>query len=166
MEKQWVSHICDACNSTENIKRCEKCKVAYFCGVECQKKAWAKHKKECAPVRRVLYEIAAKWFETKKFDLSKVDSTEVAWLAQCGMIKLNDHGDLDWVHDSFGEYLASRYHIGRICNIVNNEEREAEIKKLKEKYPYSQSEPVFGTFFHEGMEDEIKKRFFISPKGE
>ena len=38
---------CIACNKTGKLKRCGRCKNAYFCNVACQKKAWAEHQKDC-----------------------------------------------------------------------------------------------------------------------
>lgn len=42
------SHLCDECNDFEkNIKKCSRCKVAKYCGKECQTKAWPLHKNSC-----------------------------------------------------------------------------------------------------------------------
>ncbi|KAG9322291.1 hypothetical protein KVV02_002224 [Mortierella alpina] len=44
---------CGHCAKTEmasgaNLKRCAKCKSAFYCSRECQLKSWKSHKKECA----------------------------------------------------------------------------------------------------------------------
>ena len=31
--------------------RCSRCKMMYYCNVECQRKHWKKHKKECKRVK-------------------------------------------------------------------------------------------------------------------
>ncbi len=41
-----VQH-CIACNKTDNLKRCGRCKRVYFCNVTCQRTAWPHHKKDC-----------------------------------------------------------------------------------------------------------------------
>lgn len=41
-----LSGPCEACGETATT-RCARCKAVFFCGRECQKKAWRTHKKEC-----------------------------------------------------------------------------------------------------------------------
>ena len=38
---------CCVCQARSNTKKCSGCYSAWFCGLECQKKAWPEHKKEC-----------------------------------------------------------------------------------------------------------------------
>lgn len=38
---------CDECGATCALQRCAKCKVAGYCGSECQKRAWPTHKPIC-----------------------------------------------------------------------------------------------------------------------
>jgi len=40
------THKCDVCK-TPTTKACARCKTSYFCGAECQKAAWKRHKKVC-----------------------------------------------------------------------------------------------------------------------
>lgn len=41
---------CDRCgNYYSKLLRCGRCKKANYCGVECQKQDWAKHKPNCHP---------------------------------------------------------------------------------------------------------------------
>lgn len=43
------AHTCFACGTVAHpMKRCTQCNVAFFCGAECQQKAWNDHKAECA----------------------------------------------------------------------------------------------------------------------
>lgn len=59
---------CDKFLPLNQLKRCGKCRVVYYCGVECQKKDWVEHKKICVP-----YDGAA---------LSNKDKTStLAWMA-------------------------------------------------------------------------------------
>ena len=39
--------FCLNCRTTENLKKCSKCKKVYFCGVECQKKCHKLHRFDC-----------------------------------------------------------------------------------------------------------------------
>lgn len=41
------SHRCEICNKPAD-KFCSKCKVAYYCSIECQKGDWKRHKKICS----------------------------------------------------------------------------------------------------------------------
>jgi hypothetical protein len=38
---------CLHCENEDNLKRCSKCKAAYFCGTECQEKTYLIHKYDC-----------------------------------------------------------------------------------------------------------------------
>lgn len=42
-----VKDYCDVCGSDGDLKRCSRCLVGRFCGVQCQKKGLDKHKKVC-----------------------------------------------------------------------------------------------------------------------
>lgn len=39
--------ICGFCKKNNVTQKCSKCKKMYYCGVECQKKHWKYHKKNC-----------------------------------------------------------------------------------------------------------------------
>ena len=45
--------VCDACGNSqsllsEKLKKCQGCKVTFYCSKDCQKMAWKAHKKVCA----------------------------------------------------------------------------------------------------------------------
>jgi hypothetical protein len=39
--------VCGACDATENLQRCGRCKAVAFCSKACQVKAWPQHKRVC-----------------------------------------------------------------------------------------------------------------------
>ena len=39
---------CFVCKK-EGAKHCSRCRLIYYCGVECQKKDWPLHKLKCKP---------------------------------------------------------------------------------------------------------------------
>ena len=57
-----VDSVCDQCLSSPNIfdnvapvrlSRCSKCRVSYYCNVQCQRLAWPRHKLECSYLTRI-----------------------------------------------------------------------------------------------------------------
>jgi len=45
---KYSEHVCANCNKSDDIRlRCSRCKKVWYCGVNCQKKHWKKHKKTC-----------------------------------------------------------------------------------------------------------------------
>lgn len=38
---------CRVCKTVENTSRCGRCKIAFYCGTEHQKKDWPVHKAAC-----------------------------------------------------------------------------------------------------------------------
>ena len=40
---------CDGCNRVpdSSLRRCSRCKYAFYCTIECQRRAWHRHKEEC-----------------------------------------------------------------------------------------------------------------------
>ena len=50
IQKLSLQTSCAHCGKQPSeLKRCPVCKQAWYCGAECQKAAWKKHKKTCAP---------------------------------------------------------------------------------------------------------------------
>merc|ERR1711990_379437 len=49
MEARWRE--CCVCQARSNTKKCTGCFSAWFCGLDCQRKGWAQHKKECKVIR-------------------------------------------------------------------------------------------------------------------
>uniref|UniRef100_A0A6U2IU73 MYND-type domain-containing protein n=2 Tax=Hemiselmis andersenii TaxID=464988 RepID=A0A6U2IU73_HEMAN len=44
-----MSTACGECGVKKNVmKLCTRCKAVYYCSVECQRKSWGTHKKDCA----------------------------------------------------------------------------------------------------------------------
>ncbi|CAN7993700.1 unnamed protein product [Ixodes hexagonus] len=59
-EKARRGQICDFCFSdSENLRRCSRCKILYFCGKKCQAAAWPDHKVECACLEKVSPDVPA-----------------------------------------------------------------------------------------------------------
>jgi len=47
--------LCTNCKTPSyNLKRCSKCKKKWYCSVECQKKNWKFHKKNCKKIHKTL----------------------------------------------------------------------------------------------------------------
>ncbi|VDN04075.1 unnamed protein product [Thelazia callipaeda] len=60
VESQFTSQICAYCMEPiwericeDKLKRCSGCKFSHYCGLNCQKKDWPIHKKECSYLSRV-----------------------------------------------------------------------------------------------------------------
>ncbi|XP_070590180.1 histone-lysine N-methyltransferase SMYD3 isoform X3 [Erythrolamprus reginae] len=48
VSKKRLGGVCEDClRRNERLLKCSQCKVAKYCGVHCQKKAWLDHKREC-----------------------------------------------------------------------------------------------------------------------
>lgn len=63
---------CDspACSNGNPTKCCSRCKVVYYCSVDCQKENWKAHKSDCDLGKRVL--------EEKDLSLPSVDAVELS----------------------------------------------------------------------------------------
>jgi len=55
-KREVVRACCIGCGQTKKLKVCSKCRVAKFCGVECERRMWPVHKAGC---RRFAAEAAA-----------------------------------------------------------------------------------------------------------
>ncbi|KAG6501441.1 hypothetical protein ZIOFF_041321 [Zingiber officinale] len=45
--KVYTSSICDGCFTSNNLRKCSACKVAWYCGNTCQRSEWKLHQLEC-----------------------------------------------------------------------------------------------------------------------
>ncbi len=45
---------CFVCGNKTNLKKCAGCKVASYCSIVCQRKAWITHKQECKALQKTL----------------------------------------------------------------------------------------------------------------
>lgn len=52
---------CAHCGTTEHLVRCSRCEVTAYCGKECQKKHWKKHKKVCKEPNNERFNIDVKF---------------------------------------------------------------------------------------------------------
>ena len=48
---------CDVCRTEGQMKRCARCKKAYYCSVACQKKEWKTHKPNCLPANSAVQDL-------------------------------------------------------------------------------------------------------------
>lgn len=72
---------CDCCKAANAEQRCSKCKCAYYCSRECQKKDWPQHKRICQ-------ELAQKSAEIEAVDRSmdaQVDVKEKSQHGECAI---------------------------------------------------------------------------------
>jgi|SaaInlV_125m_DNA_1040241.scaffolds.fasta_scaffold11359_2 hypothetical protein len=47
--KAYIAKVCGHCGKSENLKTCNRCGLTRYCGPECQKADWKKHKVTCRP---------------------------------------------------------------------------------------------------------------------
>lgn len=45
----YIAKVCGHCGKSENLKTCNRCRLTRYCGPECQKADWKKHKATCRP---------------------------------------------------------------------------------------------------------------------
>ena len=45
-----MARVCVQCGAVP-LSQCSRCKAAYYCGVECQRKHWKSHKDVCKEIR-------------------------------------------------------------------------------------------------------------------
>lgn len=48
---------CCICRKQGDMKRCSKCKSAFYCSVDCQKKDWRTHKPKCMPAKSAVQDL-------------------------------------------------------------------------------------------------------------
>ncbi|XP_011313227.1 histone-lysine N-methyltransferase SMYD3 isoform X2 [Fopius arisanus] len=53
LSEQHRKERCDQCFKSSKISRCAGCQYVYYCGRNCQRKAWAIHKIECPNIKRI-----------------------------------------------------------------------------------------------------------------
>ena len=46
-ETEAKARECGVCKIRTNTKKCTGCYSTWFCGVDCQRKAWPEHKRQC-----------------------------------------------------------------------------------------------------------------------
>ncbi|XP_060532208.1 prolyl hydroxylase EGLN3 [Cylas formicarius] len=56
--------VCNFCKSCENLSRCARCKVTFYCSKEHQKKDWKKHKHTCREIVGLGNSVEAKYGNT------------------------------------------------------------------------------------------------------
>ena len=45
---------CEYCESKDAVKKCARCLLVYYCGVNCQRADWEKHRMSCIATDRYL----------------------------------------------------------------------------------------------------------------
>lgn len=55
-----LPHECDFCNTTDSPKICGDCKFVRYCSIDCQRKAWNRHKHECSSLKSILEKVLSK----------------------------------------------------------------------------------------------------------
>ena len=57
IKSNLLSKICDNCvSSNKNLNKCAGCKIVFYCGPICQKKAWnSHHKSECQVLKNTSF---------------------------------------------------------------------------------------------------------------
>lgn len=53
LKSKFRTERCDYCLSGDKVLKCSSCQYVYYCGRECQKKAWLQHKIECPFLKKV-----------------------------------------------------------------------------------------------------------------
>lgn len=73
---------CFHCGKSDVSFRCQRCKVAWYCGEECQAQAWTEHKDTCIPFEEtmagrdgLLFQ-AKSWLDTATKNENKQPGTE------------------------------------------------------------------------------------------
>jgi len=74
LNSRTITKECANCKTTEKVRACA-CRLAYFCGTDCQKALWSEHKKECTHERN-------QYKELEKLKLSASEEARLAHLTQ------------------------------------------------------------------------------------
>ena len=76
-------NICDSCLRVGDgsLKRCSSCKMIYYCGQTCQKKAWQTHKLECKSLKKVSPNMPSDTVRLLALILLKNESKNAEWLS-------------------------------------------------------------------------------------
>ncbi|CAG9810288.1 unnamed protein product [Chironomus riparius] len=54
VKSKFIKERCDFCLSTGKLLKCGGCHFTHYCGVLCQRDAWAEHKYECLCMKKIL----------------------------------------------------------------------------------------------------------------
>lgn len=90
---------CATCKK-EALKRCARCKLVYYCGKECSKKDWPRHRKDCCPklpnvhVSLTEYQPSAYGCPVKMFDSEELVSSRLPFQAIAVYDKLRGAKDI------------------------------------------------------------------------
>lgn len=90
---------CATCKK-EALKRCARCKLVYYCGKECSKKDWPRHRKDCCPklpnvhVSLTGYQPSAYGCPLKLFDSEELVSSRLPFQAIAVYDKLRGAKDI------------------------------------------------------------------------
>eukprot|EP01124_Arcella_intermedia_P007721 TRINITY_DN14781_c0_g1_i1.p1 TRINITY_DN14781_c0_g1~~TRINITY_DN14781_c0_g1_i1.p1 ORF type:complete len:801 (-),score=192.38 TRINITY_DN14781_c0_g1_i1:28-2430(-) len=49
-EPEYTAEKRCVCGSIQNLKKCARCKIVYYCSVDCQRKDWRTHKENCSKI--------------------------------------------------------------------------------------------------------------------
>mmetsp|Transcript_41369 Transcript_41369/g.69199 ORF Transcript_41369/g.69199 Transcript_41369/m.69199 type:complete len:268 (-) Transcript_41369:348-1151(-) len=86
-----MTKVCDHCGEEKPLKLCSKCKLARYCGHDCQASAWKTHKKECkkatqegAAAERFVVPGNATWANGLSPD------KQYEWLCDCYRMRMDD----------------------------------------------------------------------------
>lgn len=54
VKSRYIKERCDFCLSSGKLLKCGGCQFAHYCGVLCQRDAWAEHKYECLCMKKII----------------------------------------------------------------------------------------------------------------
>lgn len=53
VKSKFIKERCDFCLSSGKLLKCGGCQFSHYCGVLCQRDAWAEHKYECLCMKKI-----------------------------------------------------------------------------------------------------------------